>query len=93
MGTNLRPIEQFEVQGFLFRCLDVDAPSLLDFLGGALPFIDLMADQAPDEMEVLRGETLHHGSELETPDRKFYRWISRCNGAWNFATLSDTARR
>ena len=58
MGTNLRPIEQFgEYKGFLFGCLDVDAPSLLDFLGGALPFIDLMADQAPDEMEVLRGES------------------------------------
>ena len=58
MGTNLRPIEQFgEYKGFLFGCLVVDAPSLLDFLGGALPFIDLMADQAPDEMEVLRGES------------------------------------
>ena len=58
MGTNLRPIEQFgEYKGFLFGCLDADAPSLEDFLGGALPFIDLMADQAPDEMEVLRGES------------------------------------
>lgn len=58
MGTNLRPIEQFgEYKGFLFGCLDADAASLEDFLDGALPFIDLMADQAPDEMEVLRGES------------------------------------
>ncbi|RZO35341.1 MAG: benzoate 1,2-dioxygenase large subunit [Rhodospirillaceae bacterium] len=58
MGTNLRPIEQFgEYKGFLFGCLDADAASLDDFLDGALPFIDLMADQAPDEMEVLRGES------------------------------------
>ncbi len=58
MGTDLRPIEQFgDYKGFLFGCLDADAPSLQDFLGGALPFIDLIADQAPDEMEVLRGES------------------------------------
>lgn len=58
MGTGLRPIEQFAgYKGFLFGCLDADAPPLEDFLGGAKPFIDLMADQAPDGMEVLRGES------------------------------------
>ncbi|MGB0631579.1 MAG: aromatic ring-hydroxylating oxygenase subunit alpha, partial [Alphaproteobacteria bacterium] len=55
MGTDLRQIEKFEdYKGFLFGCLDAGAPSLQEFLGGALPFIDLMADQAPDGMEVLR---------------------------------------
>jgi benzoate/toluate 1,2-dioxygenase alpha subunit len=58
MGTNLRPIEKFgSYKGFLFGCLDAAAPSLEDFLGGAMPFIDLMADQSPDGMEVLRGES------------------------------------
>ena len=58
MGTDLRPIAQFDgYKGFLFGCLDPSAPPLEDFLGGAKPFIDLMADQSPDGMEVLRGES------------------------------------
>lgn len=58
LGTNLRPVEQFaSYKGFLFGCLDADAPPLDDFLGGAKPFIDLMADQSSDGMEVLRGES------------------------------------
>lgn len=58
MGTALRPIEQFsDYKGFLFGCLDAKAPPLEDFLGGALPFIDLLADQAPQGMEILRGES------------------------------------
>ena len=58
MGTALRPIEQFAAyKGFLFGCNDPDAPPLEEFLGGAIPFIDLIADQAPQGMEVLRGES------------------------------------
>lgn len=58
MGTDLRAVEQFgSYKGFLFGCLDADAPPLEEFLGGALPFIDLMTDQAPDGLEVLRGES------------------------------------
>lgn len=58
MGTDLRPIEQFgSYKGFLFGCLDAAAPPLEEFLGGAIPFIDLMTDQAPDGLEVLRGES------------------------------------
>ncbi len=58
MDTNLRPIEKFgSYKGFLFGCLDADAPPLDEFLGGAMPFIDLMTDQAPDGMEILRGES------------------------------------
>jgi benzoate/toluate 1,2-dioxygenase subunit alpha len=58
MGTDLRPIAQFgSYKGFLFGCLDADVPPLDEFLGGAKPFIDLMADQAPDGLEVLRGES------------------------------------
>lgn len=58
LGTDLRPIAKFgSYKGFLFGCLDADAPSLEEFLGGAMPFIDLMADQSPDGLEVLRGES------------------------------------
>jgi benzoate/toluate 1,2-dioxygenase alpha subunit len=58
IGTALRPIEQFgSYKGFLFGCLDANALPLEEFLGGALPFIDLMTDQAADGLEVLRGES------------------------------------
>jgi benzoate/toluate 1,2-dioxygenase alpha subunit len=58
MGTSLRPIAGFDsYKGFVFGCLDPDAESLADFLAPAMPFIDLMADQSPDGMEVLRGES------------------------------------
>ncbi|MEC8530951.1 MAG: Rieske 2Fe-2S domain-containing protein [Pseudomonadota bacterium] len=58
MGTSLTPIEQFmDYKGFLFGCLNTKTPPLEEFLGGALPFIDLMADQAPNGMEILRGES------------------------------------
>ena len=58
LGTGLRPIAQFaSYKGFLFGCLDAAAPPLEDFLGDAKPFIDLMADQSPDGLEVLRGES------------------------------------
>ena len=66
MGTDLHPIEQFaSYKGFLFGCLDADAPPLEEFLGGAIPFIDLMTDQAPDGMEILRSdlETLAPGGD------------------------------
>tara|TARA_A100001037_G_scaffold297472_1_gene319545 strand:+ start:809 stop:2146 length:1338 start_codon:yes stop_codon:yes gene_type:complete len=58
MSTDLREIAGLgSYKGFLFGCLDADVPPLDDFLGGAKPFIDLMADQAPDGLEVLRGES------------------------------------
>lgn len=58
MGTDLTPIAKFDAyKGFLFGCLDAAAPPLDEFLGGAKPFIDLMADQSPDGLEVLRGES------------------------------------
>ena len=58
MGTDLRTIAQFDsYKGFMFGCLDPKVLPLGDFLGGATPFIDLIADQAPDGLEVLRGES------------------------------------
>ena len=58
LGTALRPIAKFEsYRGFLFGCVDPAAPPLEVFLGGARPFFDLVADQGPEGLEVLRGES------------------------------------
>ena len=58
LDTSLRPVARLEsYKGFVFGCLDPGAESLSDFLGLAKPFIDLMADQSPEGMEVLKGES------------------------------------
>lgn len=58
LGTGLREIARFDgYKGFLFGALDPNVPDLDAFLGDARPFIDLMADQSPDGMEILRGES------------------------------------
>jgi len=58
IGTDLRPISKFgSYKGFLFGSLDPEAPDLEEYIGGAAPFIDLLADQGPDGLEVLRGES------------------------------------
>ena len=45
-------------RGFIFVSLGDDVPSLQEYLGDALKFIDLMVDQSPTaELEVVRGET------------------------------------
>ena len=70
IDTNLRPIAQFGCyKGFVFGCLDPAAGSLDDFLGDVRPFMDLMADQSPDGMEVLRGDStyvMHANWKLQT---------------------------
>ncbi len=60
IGADLRPIAGLgNYKGFVFGCLDADAPGLDEFLGDVRPFIDLMSDQSPDGMEVLRGDSTY----------------------------------
>ena len=42
-------------QGFVFGCLDSGVEDLEAHLGAARPFIDLLADQSPDGLEVVPG--------------------------------------
>lgn len=42
-------------KGFIFGCLDPAVEDLETHLGETLPFIDHLADQSPDGMEVVRG--------------------------------------
>lgn len=43
-------------RGLLFASLSSDVPPLVDHLGGARDFIDLIADQAPDGLEFVDGD-------------------------------------
>jgi len=52
----LKRVPKFEsYRGFLFGSLNPESGSLADFLGEAGKIIDMIADQAPDGIEVLRG--------------------------------------
>jgi benzoate/toluate 1,2-dioxygenase alpha subunit len=42
-------------KGFIFACLNPDAPTLTEHLAETRPFIDMLADQSPDGMECCRG--------------------------------------
>ena len=60
MGIDLRPVARMaSYRGFVFACLEAGVEDLETFLGGARPFIDLMADQSADGMEVLRGQSTY----------------------------------
>ncbi len=53
-------VAKFEsYKGFLFGSLNADVPSLADFLGEAAKIIDMIVDQAPEGIEVLRGVGLY----------------------------------
>lgn len=56
----LRPVPRFEnYRGFLFVCFDPDAVDLATYLAGARDYLDYVADQGPDGMEVIRGTQLY----------------------------------
>jgi benzoate/toluate 1,2-dioxygenase alpha subunit len=55
-SRDLTPLARLqEYRGFIFGSLSADVPSLEEHLGAARPFIDLMVDQSPQGLEVLKG--------------------------------------
>ncbi len=57
---NLTAIPHVEsYKGFVFASLNPDAPPLSEHLGDARPFIDMLADQSPEGMEVLPGSAAY----------------------------------
>ncbi|KGJ14160.1 Rieske 2Fe-2S domain-containing protein [Paracoccus sanguinis] len=55
---DLTKVAKFEnYRGFLFGSLNPDSPSLEEYLGEARVIIDQIVDQAPDGLEVLRGNS------------------------------------
>jgi benzoate/toluate 1,2-dioxygenase alpha subunit len=90
---DLTKVPRFEsYRGFLFGSLNPDVPELTEHLGGAAKIIDMVADQSPDGVEVLRGSSTY------TYDGNWK--VQAENGAdgyhvsavhWNYA--ATTARR
>lgn len=57
-SQDLTRVAKFEnYRGFLFGSLNPDSPSLEEYLGEARVIIDQIVDQAPDGLEVLRGNS------------------------------------
>ncbi len=57
---DLKKIARFEsYRGFLFGSLNPDVQSLQDYLGESTKIIDMIVDQSPDGLEVLRGASTY----------------------------------
>src|SRR5690348_493689 len=53
-------VSRFEsYRGFLFGSLNPDVPELKDHLGGAAKIIDMVVDQSPEGVEVLKGSSTY----------------------------------
>nr|MBA2689900.1 Rieske 2Fe-2S domain-containing protein [Burkholderiales bacterium] len=64
-SQDLTPIARLaEYRGFIFGSLNADVPSLEEHLGAAAGFIDLLVDQSPHGLEVLKGSATYryHGN-------------------------------
>ena len=81
---DLTKVARFEsYRGFLFGSLNPDVPPLKEHLGGTAKIIDMIADQTPGGLEVLRAPDLHLRRQLEGPGRERRRWLprdARCTG-------------
>jgi benzoate/toluate 1,2-dioxygenase alpha subunit len=57
---DLKKVARFaSYRGFLFASLNADVQELEDFLGESKKIIDMIADQSPDGLEVLRGSSTY----------------------------------
>jgi benzoate/toluate 1,2-dioxygenase subunit alpha len=62
---SMQPVSRVEsYRGFVFASLKTDVAPLTEYLGGARFFLDLVVDQAPQGIEVLRGSSTYayHGN-------------------------------
>ena len=57
---DLKKVARFEsYRGFLFGSLNADVPPLVEFLGESTKIIDMIVDQSPEGLEVLRGASTY----------------------------------
>ena len=90
---NLTKVPRFEsYRGFLFGSLNPDVPPLKEHLGEAAKIIDMIVDQSPDGLEVLRGSssyTYDGNWKLQTENGADGYHVSAVH--WNYA--ATTGRR
>jgi benzoate/toluate 1,2-dioxygenase alpha subunit len=90
---DLKKVARFEAyRGFLFGSLNPDVKPLAEHLGEAARFIDMMVDQAPDGLEVLRGSSsyIYDGNwKLQAENGADGYHVSSVH--WNY--IATTSRR
>jgi benzoate/toluate 1,2-dioxygenase alpha subunit len=90
---DLKKVARFEsYRGFLFGSLNLDVLPLVDHLGEAAKIIDMIVDQSPDGLEVLRGSSsyIYDGNwKLQTENGADGYHVSSVH--WNYA--ATTGRR
>jgi benzoate/toluate 1,2-dioxygenase subunit alpha len=90
---DLKKVARFEIyRGFLFGSLNPDVKPLAEHLGEAAKFIDMMVDQAPDGLEVLRGSSsyIYDGNwKLQAENGADGYHVSSVH--WNY--IATTSRR
>jgi benzoate/toluate 1,2-dioxygenase alpha subunit len=90
---DLKKVARFEAyRGFLFGSLNPDVKPLAEHLGEAAKFIDMMVDQEPDGLEVLRGSSsyIYDGNwKLQAENGADGYHVSSVH--WNY--IATTSRR
>ncbi len=88
---DLTKVARFEsYRGFLFGSLNPDVAPLTEHLGEAAKIIDLIVDQAPDGLEVLRGSStyVYDGNwKLQTENGADGYHVSAVH--WNYAATTN----
>ena len=90
---DLTKVARFDsYRGFLFGSLNPDVAPLPEYLGGAAKIIDMIVDQSPEGLEVLRGSStyIYDGNwKLQTENGADGYHVSAVH--WNYA--ATTSRR
>ena len=88
---NLTKVARFEsYRGFLFGSLNADVVPLTEHLGEAAKIIDMIVDQSPDGLEVLRGSSsyIYDGNwKLQTENGADGYHVSAVH--WNYAATTN----
>ena len=88
---DLTKVARFEsYRGFLFGSLNPDVPPLREHLGEATKIIDLIVDQSPEGLEVLRGSStyVYDGNwKLQTENGADGYHVSAVH--WNYAATTN----
>jgi benzoate/toluate 1,2-dioxygenase alpha subunit len=92
---DLTKVARFEsYRGFLFGSLNPDVPPLAAHLGEATKIIDLMVDQSPEGLEVLRGAStyVYDGNwKLQTENGADGYHVSTVH--WNYAVTTERRKQ
>ena len=92
---DLTKVPRFEsYRGFLFGSLNPDVLPLVDHLGEAAKIIDMIVDQSPDGLEVLRGSSsyIYDGNwKLQTENGADGYHVSSVH--WNYAATTQQRKQ